>query len=500
MHRGSQRPGWRSRSLPPAWARITSSRAPPTAICLPPGSPAYEQATSSFYRGLAQLQVGLLDDAKREFSKATALAPGEPAAWANLGLAHLRLGEFDAASEPIAKAAALSPGSSDLAFLQGRLETSRGQLEPGIADLRRAVDLDRTGLRARYALAEEIERAGGSGADAEAQQQFEQILQRRPDNLAVLLERARLSAKRGDTAALRDSTMRLDGVSAGWPPPALEQFRALRQAVDAGNAADAARSVAFLRNVLVRSTVFRESLALVRTPTELIAEPFGRFVRLTSPSPNPSPADEGLTFTRAALPGAGTGASVAFAVSLDGAAAPVPVAADNREIRVGTQPAARGLPWPGAGAAPAANSILPIDWNRDFRMDFAVAGRTGLRLYLQREGGRFEDATPKAGGIDADCLGVWAADIEMDGDLDLIVGVRGAAPVVLRNNGDGTWRQLRPFQASSACGRSCGATSTATAIPTRRCSARAAICTSSKTGRAASSARCRWPACPAWSR
>jgi len=233
------------------------------------GSPAYEQTTSSFYRGVAQLQVGLLDDAKREFSKAAALAPGEPAAWANLGLAHLRLGEFDAASEPVAKAVALLPGSSELALLQGRLETSRGQLEPGIVHLRRAVDLDRTSLRARYALAEEIERAGGSGADAEAQQQFEQILLRQPDNLAALLERARLSAKRGDAAALRDSTMRLDGVSASWPAPAQEQFRALRQAVDAGNSADAARSVAFLRNVMVRSTVFRESLALVRTPKPL---------------------------------------------------------------------------------------------------------------------------------------------------------------------------------------------------------------------------------------
>jgi tetratricopeptide (TPR) repeat protein len=411
------------------------------------GSPAYEQTTSSFYRGLAQLQVGLLDDAKREFSKAAALAPGEPAAWANLGLAHLRLGEFDAASGPVARAVALLPGSSDLALLQGRLETSRGQLEPGIAHLRRAVDLDRTGLRARYALAEEIERAGGSGADAEAQQQFDQILQRRPDNLAALLERARLSAKRGDTAALRDSTTRLDRVSVGWPAPAQEQFRALRQAVDAGNSVDAARSVAFLRNVLVRSTVFRESLALVRTPTELIAEPFGRFLRLPPPSPNPSPADQALTFTRGALPGAGTAASVAFAVSLDGAAAPVPVAADDRELRVGAEPA-RGLPWPGAGAAavPAANSILAIDWNRDFRMDFVVAGRGGVRLYLQRDGGRFEDATPKAGRIDTDCLGVWAADIDMDGDLDLIVGVRGAAPMVLRNNGDGTWSQMRPFR------------------------------------------------------
>src|SRR3954454_3610863 len=70
-------------------------------------SPAYEDTTRTFYRGLAELQVGLLDDAKRDFGKATELAPGEPAAWANLGLAHLRLGEFEPAKPPIDKAVSL---------------------------------------------------------------------------------------------------------------------------------------------------------------------------------------------------------------------------------------------------------------------------------------------------------------------------------------------------------------------------------------------------------
>src|SRR3954452_16141231 len=72
-------------------------------------SPIFENTTRLFYRGLAELEVGLLDDAKRDFTKATELVPGEPASWANLGLAHLRLGEFDAATAPIEKAVSLSP-------------------------------------------------------------------------------------------------------------------------------------------------------------------------------------------------------------------------------------------------------------------------------------------------------------------------------------------------------------------------------------------------------
>src|SRR5215831_9675455 len=205
-----------------------------------PGSPAYEATTTNFYRGLAELQVGLLDDAKRSFTKATESASREPATWANLGLAHLRLGEFDAASEPIGRAVQLDPSSSDLVFLQGRLETSRGKLDEGIARYRRAVELDPGNMRARYALAEEIERAGGSDADSQAEQQFDAILGARPGNLAALLERARLSAKRGDGSRLDETVQRLNQYVAGWPEPAVEQYRALQTAASSRNFQDAA--------------------------------------------------------------------------------------------------------------------------------------------------------------------------------------------------------------------------------------------------------------------
>src|SRR6476659_8822357 len=92
-----------------------------------PDSPKYEETTRNFYRGLAELQVGLLDDAKREFTKTTELVPDEPAGWADLGLTYLRLGEFDAAKPPIDKAVSLDAKSSELVFLRGRLLTSQGK-------------------------------------------------------------------------------------------------------------------------------------------------------------------------------------------------------------------------------------------------------------------------------------------------------------------------------------------------------------------------------------
>jgi hypothetical protein len=49
------------------------------------------------------------------------------------------------------------------------------------------------------------------------------------------------------------------------------------------------------------------------------------------------------------------------------------------------------------------------------------------------------------------CSSVWAADLEMDGDLDLIVGRRDAEGLlILRNNGDGEWMAADGFPGVAA--------------------------------------------------
>src|SRR5262245_2547923 len=78
------------------------------------GTDAYAQAARHFYRGLAELQVGLIDTAVSHFTQAASAAPGEPAIWANLGLAHLRLGAFDAAAPAIERATSLAHSDSEI--------------------------------------------------------------------------------------------------------------------------------------------------------------------------------------------------------------------------------------------------------------------------------------------------------------------------------------------------------------------------------------------------
>src|SRR5688572_4880160 len=145
-----------------------------------PGTPAYEEVTAAFYHGLSALEVGLLDDARQQFGAATEIVPEEPASWANLGLSQLRLGELDAAAAPIERAQMLVPDNADVVLLAGRMETARGNLDRAVELLRRAVQLDAAHLRARFALVEELERAGTPEADAEARALLDEIVERAP--------------------------------------------------------------------------------------------------------------------------------------------------------------------------------------------------------------------------------------------------------------------------------------------------------------------------------
>src|ERR1700760_3471955 len=87
-----------------------------------PNTKAYLDEGTAFYVGLAALQVG--DDVRADapLERATQLAPGEPAAWANWGLLALRQGNFDAAAKRIAEAQKLAPQNDQLHYLSGVLE------------------------------------------------------------------------------------------------------------------------------------------------------------------------------------------------------------------------------------------------------------------------------------------------------------------------------------------------------------------------------------------
>lgn len=408
----------------------------------------YTEAVSAFYIGLAALQVGDDIHAESKLSEMTSRAPGEPAGWANWGVLALRQRKLDIAEQRIERARSLAPDNDHIYQLLGFLESSKGNSANAIADWRKAVEINPGNYRAAFELAEEVERQGDANSDAEYQRLIQKILVAQPDNLAAQLEQARVAAKTGDAATLKSALARITSRSSTWPLEVKAQLAALQSAADGPNPRAAATRTTFLRNTLMRVPEFRESLAVLKAPPGEEAEPFTHFLRLEPPDFAPAPSDTTLAFTLKPVPIADFSPGWIGAIALGSAGAPVVAQANGREVRLST--GAR-FPFPDGPSvtSPGPEGLLQIDFNYDFKTDLVLAGAGGVRFMRQDAPDKFTDVTantklPK-NVISAPYTGAWAADIEADGDLDVVLGRKDGLPQVLRNNGDDTFTVIEPF-------------------------------------------------------
>ena len=404
----------------------------------------YRQAVTAFYVSLAAMQTSQDVLARTELERLIQLVPDEAAGWANLGLLLLRQQQFDEASGRLAKAASLAPRNAAIERLRGLNESRNGHLDRSLTHWRRAIALDPADVKAPFALAQDLERLGGPDNDAEAQRLLD-ALAARSRNLAAELEFARLAARRGDGSGLQRALDALAQRSSAWPPAAQERFTNVRE-LGRTNAAAATTSVIFLKNVLIREPEYRSAFAAVTTPRAEAGEPLLRLITLANPEPQPAPADEQLAFTVDTEPALSlSGAGWAGAVWLTGDRPPTIAAASPGELRLATGPA---VPRASASAL-GSDGVVFADLNYDFRADLVRAGSGGLEIFRQAENGTFSPVTPQSklpGDVTATSLyGVWAADIDADGDLDLVVARQDGAPAVLRNNGDDTFAVQAPF-------------------------------------------------------
>ena len=400
----------------------------------------------AFYIGLAALQVGDDVRADAKLAEVTKLVPPEPAGWANWGLLALRQRNFDAAAERLERARSLAPENDQIYYLLGLLESSRGRSAEAVTALRKAVEINSKNLLATYKLAEEIERQGLENSESEYQQLVQKMLEVQPDNLAILVELGRIAAKRGDGDTLHRTVGKLAEHSAAWPPEVQKQFSGLQAAATGSDPRAAATRIAFLRNVLVRVPEFRQDLSIIKPPSGEEAQPFIHFLKLESPTFSPAPADTGINFSSAPLPNAPAGKwSWIGAISLNGEGLPAIVLANEKEVHIGK--ASFPFPAGASGVAPGPDGIVALDFNYDFKTD-CVAGAGGVRLLKQEGADKFTDVTALTklpGTILNGSFTTWAADIDSDGDLDVVLGAENGSPTVLRNNGDGSFAEIHPF-------------------------------------------------------
>jgi tetratricopeptide (TPR) repeat protein len=409
----------------------------------------YAEVVSAFYVGLSALQVGDDVHAESKLSEVTHLVPGEPAGWANWGILALRQRNYDAAAQRFQQAHDLAPKNDQIYSLMGLLESQRGNSAQALADLRQAVALNPQNLRALYQLAEETERQGAGNSEAEFQKLVQKILAVQPNNLAALLELSRIAAKQGDAATVKSAVARISAQSSDWPPEVQRQLAAVQAAVSGGDLRSAATQTTFLRNVLMRVPDYRLSLRAIKAAPGEEAEPFTHFLLLETPVFRPAPPDLALSFQAQPLPNPeGDHWEWIGAIPLGSAGVPVVAEANGRVVQLSS---GAKFPFPGgpSAVAPQPESVVPIDFNYDFKTDLVLAGAGGVRLMRQDSPTSFTDVTaqsklPKS-VTNAAYTGAWAVDIEADGDLDIVLGAKEGVPTVLRNNGDGTFLAIHPF-------------------------------------------------------
>ncbi len=414
-----------------------------------PDSDSYRTAVTAFYTGVTAIQVGENFRANEQLSTAAEQAPGEPAVWANRGLLELRTNELEPAAQYLERARGLAPDHSHIQYLSGLLERERGQYEQALSHLRRAADLDSTNRSALYTLAQVTEQRGGADATAEALQLTEQLLEQDPENLAVLVERARLAAKGGNGEVLRETIDRLSARSSDWPDAVQQSFRDAQDEADTPS--DAASAVAFLKNDLQRVPAYRAARRAVQPPGEQIGSVIERPLRLQASDPRPAPADTGLTVSPDTVTTDGPWDWTHHLTLTDGVPPDV-MMANAQTLRIETSLGrTETMSFPGGtdNTPPSPHAVTSLDFNYDFRTDLAAAGAGGLRLYRQEPDTSFQDISDEAlpASVRDDAYtGVWTADLDMDGDLDLVAAREEGPPVVLRNNGDETFATRAFFE------------------------------------------------------
>src|SRR6202012_224684 len=144
------------------------------------------------------------------------------------------------------------------------------------------------------------------------------------------------------------------------------------------------------------------------------------------------PPDTAINFSLAPL--SLGNASWVGAISLSGEGSPVVATANSQGVRLAN---GADLAFPGGSAPLGPESILPIDFNYDFKTDLVFAGERGVRFFRQEGPTSFTDETAQtkfpASVLNVSYSGAWAMDVEADGDMDILLASDGL-PSVLRNN------------------------------------------------------------------
>lgn len=423
-------------------------------------SAAYRQAVNDFSVSLAASET---DESRFAFNKMNDVArafPQEAAAWANLGVLATRQGNAALARERFDQALQTYPGHPDILFLSADAESRFGGTAQAVAQLREALQAlesaqwsaptPPTPVRVTPAmlhmrLVRELDRLDPRAEAPAIRDHIRSLTSLEPENLAAWAERARVAVQQADLA---DLDLTLDALASRLDDPAaLERLEQVSRLADGGETGRLPLALSVLRAAIEPTGRFQRDLARIELPVNQIGYLIPRFLRLPDPVRTVWPADTLLTFEARPLPPLASGeSSIAVPVTLLESAPPFLIRVAPDRIVVDDT---LSLPLPASAghALPEPHrQLVLVDLRLEFRNSVAVAGPGGFGFFRQTQTQGFADETARLGlparVIRQPYRGLWLFDLELDGDLDLLLSPVGAPLQVLRNNADGTVRHL----------------------------------------------------------
>jgi tetratricopeptide (TPR) repeat protein len=355
----------------------------------------YPDAVASFERALGiagdlhvarlNLAIGLLYSGRPDEALAAARAaaerlPGVPQPHYVTGLAARALNDADVATAAFVQVLKLSPGDAGSNVNLGQIYLQQRAYDQAIARFREAVAAEPFNATAAYGLATALMRSGDAGGGREAMQRFE---------------------------ALREHPAAIT-----YAQTYLEQGRF-------GEA--------------IASTGAEPDLVDPAPPAVAFADATAGVVPATVVSAGEKGSPAGVTLIDVDGDGdldAAIAGRVGLRLLINGGKA-----FTDGTARAGFD---SGSPRPGRGAVSA-------DYDNDGRPDLLLLGAAGARLYRQKDDGAFEDTTAASGiGGRTDAVASAAfADVDHDGDVDLLLLFAAGAPAqLLRNDGKGRFSDV----------------------------------------------------------
>ncbi len=388
-----------------SFAAGASARAP-----LPPARAA--EILSLKNRGLAQLEEGKNREAQASFAKLASLVPSEPLPYADGAIAALRAGDSASAERLLARAETIAPSRAEIDAISAAIAQAADDHARARTMLAKAAALSPLDLESRWRWVRSADADPGAKADlAGSARYLQEIVRQSPANVPAWTKLLLVRLEAGDAAGAREAAAALEKILSPMEPRVARYFAEGRDLLAAGTLKEAGLKFRIAENLLRVTDRYRQSLS------ELYTDVSGLPLETFSPA-----------FEESLRPRAGAPIAISFVEKRDGVREMDPDLL-RRRVDLGNNGARETY------AIPAPfRAALFSDVDLDGDLDVYLFGSGGPdRLLRNNLDGTWTDITGETGDPGFSSARAVAADVDRDGDPDLVcVNDRGA--VIVRSN------------------------------------------------------------------